>query len=103
MDKSKDKRAWLKLIIPLTIAIGISTLSGFPALIEKYYAGYIYPVISTTMRFLFGWLPFSIGDLLYLFGAIWLIVRFYKTGKAVFKKRVSKENFLRSLRRTVAV
>ncbi|WP_158638397.1 DUF3810 domain-containing protein [Panacibacter ginsenosidivorans] len=103
MDKNKGKRAWLKLIIPLAIAVSMSLISGFPALIEKYYTGYVYPVISTTMRFLFGWLPFSIGDLLYLSAAIWLIVRFYKTGKAVLKKRVSKESFLRSLRRTVAV
>jgi hypothetical protein len=103
MDKSKGKRAWLRLIIPLAMTIGISFISGFPAVIEKYYTGYAYQVISSIMRFLFGWLPFSIGDLFYLCAVVWLIVRFYKTGKAVFKKRVSKESFLGSLRRTVAV
>jgi len=103
MDKYNSRKAWLKLIIPLAIAVGISIVSRFPAFIEKYYSGFIYPAIGTTLRFLFGWLPFSIGDLLYLFAILWLIVRFYKTGKAVFKRRVSKESFLNSLRITIAV
>lgn len=33
--------------------------------IETYYSTGIYPVISKFFRLLFGWIPFSVGDLLY--------------------------------------
>ena len=102
MNKQNVSKAWLKLIIPFAIAIIISIVSAFPAF-EQYYSGGFYPSISTFLRFLVGWLPFSVGDILYSLAIIWVIIRFYKTGKAVFKKRVSKESFLRSLRRTVTV
>lgn len=103
MDKQKNRKSWLKLLIPLALAAGISIISGFPGFIEQYYSSGFYPLISTFLRFLFGWLPFSIGDFLYSAAIIWVIVRFYKTGRAVFKRRVSKDSLLQSLRRTVAV
>ena len=34
-------------------------------LVEQYYSTGIYPVISKFFRFLFGWVPFSIGDIIY--------------------------------------
>ncbi|MGB5554432.1 MAG: DUF3810 domain-containing protein [Flavobacteriaceae bacterium] len=39
--------------------------SQHPDSIEKYYSTGIYPVLSQFFRGLFGWLPFSVGDILY--------------------------------------
>ncbi|MEM9680203.1 MAG: DUF3810 family protein [Bacteroidota bacterium] len=43
----------------------ISILKQFPEFVETYYSNGIYIVISKMMRFSFGWLPFSVGDVLY--------------------------------------
>ncbi len=50
-------------IIP-QIAI-ISWLSGHPEVVERYYSTGLYPWISTFFRTLFGWIPFSIGEIVY--------------------------------------
>lgn len=41
--------------------------------VEQYYYGGIYPHISNVQRKLFGWLPFSIGDIIYVFVVVKII------------------------------
>ena len=36
-----------------------------PTLTEQWYSTGIYPYIGRTERFLLGWIPFSVGDVLY--------------------------------------
>lgn len=43
----------------------VSWLSGRPDIVEKFYSNSIYPFISTFFRTLFGWIPFSVGEILY--------------------------------------
>lgn len=43
----------------------VSWLSGRPDLVEKYYSNGIYPIVSTSFRMLFGWIPFSVGEIIY--------------------------------------
>lgn len=68
----------------LTIFLGIQILlvgwaSRNPQWIEKYYTRGIYPEISGFLRRLFGWVPFSVGDVLYgllfiaLLGWVWYL------------------------------
>ncbi|MDT7829986.1 DUF3810 domain-containing protein [Pricia sp. S334] len=40
-------------------------LSGRPDLVETYYSNGVYPVVSRFFRILFGWIPFSVGEILY--------------------------------------
>lgn len=73
MIKSKRNKF---LTVLLFIQIGIVYfLSKFPVFIENYYTNSIYIAISTILRYLFGWLPFSFGDIIYL-ALILLIIRF---------------------------
>ncbi len=56
----------------------VQWLSGHPDWIERYYSNGIYPFISRFFRFLLGWIPFSVGELIYstlIFLAIRYIVR----------------------------
>lgn len=49
--------------------------------VEQVYSRKIFPAISGIQRFVLGWIPFSIGDLLYLIAIIWAIagmVRFIR-------------------------
>src|SRR5690242_16118036 len=73
----KSIRPWL---IPLIIVACIKIFSFFPELVEKYYSRGIYPLISRTLCLLFGWIPFSVGDIFYAFVLFYLIfslVRFF--------------------------
>ncbi len=71
----KHKTATL-LTIALPVQVLLVQLLGFfPDFVEKYYSNGIYPLLSKALRFTFGWLPFSFGDLMYAILII-LLVRF---------------------------
>ena len=56
----------ISLISMLSIlALFIFFISGNHEWIEKNYASTFYPKLASTLRLLFGWFPFSIGDLIY--------------------------------------
>ncbi|MCA0932138.1 DUF3810 domain-containing protein [Lutimonas saemankumensis] len=77
----KEKRNILLSIFLFLQIFLVAFLSGYPSFIEKYYVHGIYPVISKILRVLFGWIPLSIGDILYgiliflLFRFIWNMIR----------------------------
>ncbi len=48
-------------------------------LIEKYYAHIYYPLVASFFRKSIGWLPFSVGDLLYIFFGV-MLLRFLYIG-----------------------
>lgn len=84
---------WILLLLTVVV---IRVFSHFPSAVEKYYSTGIYPVISRILRWLFGWIPFSLGDILYTIVAIWLIRTIYRGLKAIWEKRVDKSWLVRS-------
>lgn len=73
MGNSKRNKIWTILLL---VQIGIVYFfSKFPNAIENFYTNGIYIYISRFFRILFGWLPFSVGDIIYLI-LILLIIRF---------------------------
>jgi len=87
----KSKIVWITLIV---LAAGIKILSFSSNAVEKYYSTGVYPLIARLERLLFGWIPFSVGDVLYtlagarlLYGLIMLIRRMIRreAGAAYFK------------------
>ncbi|WP_405381635.1 DUF3810 domain-containing protein [Maribacter sp. LLG6340-A2] len=63
--------------------------------IEIYYSKGIYPFISKAFRSLFGWVPFSVGDLIYfalILSALYYVIRNFshiKTHKVAFLRDVA--------------
>ena len=55
----------LSLLLPVQI-IFLQILKHFPGFVEKYYSLGFYPILSKVSRFLFGWIPFSVGDIFYV-------------------------------------
>ncbi|HWK05665.1 MAG TPA: DUF3810 domain-containing protein [Puia sp.] len=92
--------AWICLVV---LAAGIKILSLFPGAVERYYAMGFYPLIARLQRILFGWLPFSIGDLLYGALIIWLIVGLVRLVRRLVKRQVDGRWLLGGLRRTLFV
>ena len=77
----------LGLAILLVVQIfGLRLLRYFPDFVEQYYSLGIYPFFSKLSRYIFGWIPFSVGDFIYLgliiYASRWLYlnIRRLKTG-----------------------
>ena len=82
--------SWVLLIV---LTILIKWVSWYPDWVEKNYTYGIYPVISKIQRFLFGWIPFSIGDLFYGF----LILVVILPDLSVFSNLLFQKKLTRSI------
>ena len=78
------------VIIGLILAITlVKVFSFFPLGVETYYSQGLYPLISKVFRILWGWIPFSIGDVLYTFTGFWVLyelVIFVKSPRVRYKE-----------------
>lgn len=80
----------------VALAFLLKLFSLFPALVEKYYSLGVYPLISRTQRFLFGWMPFSFGDILYAVFVIWILRWLFKLVRAIARRQVNNAWLLRN-------
>lgn len=78
------------LLVLLSVAILIKLFSLNEGWVEKYYTFGFYPVISQTLRTLFGWIPFSVGDLLYVAAFIWLVLKTWKLLKLIKRRKATE-------------
>ena len=90
--------SWILLIL-LTIAI--KWISLYPGWVENNYTYGIYPYLSGALRFVFGWIPFSIGDLFYGFLILMIILRVGKFFKLLFKKQLTRRYFVMALQQAI--
>src|SRR5579872_1270224 len=97
---TRRRIAW---IILLVLAATVKIVSLFPTVVEKYYALGVYPNISRFQRLLFGWIPFSIGDLLYIIVSGWLIYLVVRLIRRLIRRQADKAWLLGALRRAVFV
>lgn len=79
--KVKKRNLYLTLFLGIQILL-MRWAGQHPTFIETYYSNGIYPYISSLLRILLGWVPFSIGDLLiftFIFYALRFIYLLFKT------------------------
>lgn len=74
-----------KLLLLLAGAVIIKLWALNEAAVETYYTYGVYPAVSGTLRLLWGWVPFSVGDLLYAAAALYLFAKTYKYLRLVRK------------------
>ena len=82
--KNKLKIGIALSIIPQILLI--RWMASHPDFIEKYYSNTFYPVVSRFFRSLFGWIPFSFGDVLYFLLVI-AAVRYIIVKRKKIRKR----------------
>lgn len=83
----KRTKVILALLLPVQY-IALLILRNFPGFIERYYSQGVYPYISKLSRYIFGWVPFSVGDLFYLLLIVFLIRWLYKNVRRIKKEPV---------------
>ncbi len=86
--------SWVLLILG---AIAIKWVSLYPNMVEKYYTYGFYPIVSRLQRTLFGWIPFSIGDLFYGFLILLLLFRVVRFFRFLFLRRLNRAYFKAAL------
>lgn len=79
----------IALSLPIQVFI-VYFLSQKPQWIEHYYSNGLYPYISKTFRFILGWIPFSVGDILGLVLLFLLTKGCYSLIKKRFKNSISQ-------------
>ena len=90
--------SWVLLIV---FSILIKWVSWYPGWVERNYSLGVYPIIAKVQRFLFGWIPFSIGDIFYAFLILIILFRTFQFIKALFKKRVNRKYFIAGLQQVI--
>jgi Protein of unknown function (DUF3810) len=92
--------SWVLLIV---LTVLIKWVSWYPGWVERNYSQGVYPVISKVQRFLFGWLPFSIGDLFYAFLIIVILYKVVRFFRLLFKKKLSRRYFIVALQQGIFI
>ncbi len=75
----------IALSLPLQVIL-VKWFANFPELIEKYYSNGIYQYTSKFSRIIFGWIPFSIGDIIYAL-LIYLAIRYIVIKRLYIKQK----------------
>jgi hypothetical protein len=69
--------------------------------VEQYYTYGVYPFISLFLRTILGWIPFSLGDFLYFFAGLFLLVSVIKVVKRVRKRQADRFFWMKFIQRTL--
>jgi hypothetical protein len=89
------RKHWLKWIVPVVLAIIVTIITYLHSWIETVYSIKIYPYLAVIQRALFGWIPFSMGDILYLVLGLWLVFKIVTTIKASIQRKITKHKTIR--------
>ena len=89
---SSDKRKWYMqpLVWFLAVIFLIKIISLYPGGIELYYSTGIYSPIVSVMRLLIGWLPFSVGDILYTVAGSFLLWKLFGLIKRIAARKLDR-------------
>ncbi len=94
MKAKSISKSLIRTAILFITALLIKLISLNSNFIETYYSTGIYFYISSFLRLITGWLPFSLGDILYVLTTTYILIKCIKNIRALFKKRVTKKSFL---------
>ncbi len=72
----------------------IRIIAEHPLWIESAYTYGLYKHLSRIFRFILGRIPFSVGDLIYILIAIWLIFKLFKLVQTLISRKYNRYGFL---------
>ncbi|MBC8033487.1 MAG: DUF3810 domain-containing protein [Chitinophagaceae bacterium] len=98
--KHQRKAPWIVL---LSLALFIKIFSLFPNLVEQYYSRGVYPYIAKFQRLLLGWIPFSVGDILYFFAGLYLVRVLVVVIRNLIRKQINKQAVVSFFREAVLI
>jgi hypothetical protein len=75
------------LLFLVLVALLIRLFSTREDWVERYYTYGLYPYLSVALRYLIGWIPFSLGDALYFLAGFFLLLKFIKVILLLVQRR----------------
>ena len=90
-------------IVLAGLAVAIKIFSFFPELVERIYSTGIFPVIAQTLRTLTGWIPFSIGDILYTLAGLYMLRKIYIFSRLAVNKQFTRKIWIGIIQKAVFV
>ncbi len=72
----------------------IFSLKNYPDFVEEYYSRGIFPFVRRSFQFLFNYLPFSAGDILYIIIIILTTLGFFQLIRLLLKKQIKAAGLL---------
>ena len=97
-DRLMKSWSWILLIL---LTILIKWASWYPEWVENNYTYGAYPIITRIQRFVFGWFPFSLGDLFYGFLLLIVIFRSVRFFKLLFQKKLTRDYFVAGMQQAI--
>jgi len=94
-----SKKRWAVLLFLLLMVVFIRLFSSNRIWVENYYSTGLYPHISSGLKRLFGWLPFSIGDVIYIALSVWILVTIILAIKRLLQRKYRLDHFKNKLYR----
>lgn len=80
-----------KWIVALLLIIGIKIFTSDKFWVEGFYSTRFYVFFSRILRILFGWIPFSLGDIFYFLAVCWLLWKIIKNVALLVKRKLTKK------------
>jgi hypothetical protein len=99
----KYKKRLLFIGILFVLALVIRWYSSSSTRVEEGYSTGFYGAAAAFLRLLFGWLPFSLGDILYGIAAIWMLWKLSRLIKLLYRKQASREGFMKGSLKLVSI
>jgi len=95
--KQVSKSTVVRIILLLILIFLIKILATDSLWVEKYYTAGFFQWVSGLLRIITGWLPVSIGDILYFLAGVWLLYKIIRFFVKLFKKQYKPKMFLTSI------
>lgn len=83
----KGRKKGIKWLIVIFLIILISIFTSNGKRVESWYSTGFYGQFAKLMRSLFGWIPFSLGDILYFLAGCWIIWKIIKNIILLFRAK----------------
>ncbi|TCJ19353.1 DUF3810 domain-containing protein [Flaviaesturariibacter flavus] len=91
------------LLILAAAVVVVQVFSSDAGRVERWYSQGLYPPLSRGLRALFGWVPFSIGDLLYGAAVVYLAWQLFRFLRRAAQRKLALGNWARPLSRAAKI
>lgn len=93
----------MRILVLIIVIIAISIFGFNPARVETVFSTGWYPGFSLVQRNITGWIPFSIGDVIYLILFFAILFSIYRFIKQIITRRINKHSVYSWAGRTVII
>ena len=94
---NSNKKYIISVACILILISLIKVASYYPDWIEHFYSRGFYLYISSFFRLILGWIPFSLGDILYAAVAVFLLISLFRFVKILRRRNKQRLNYKKTI------